>query len=114
MLCEYVTPSRLARARSVVEEDRFTVTEFLRNQRLSLFTKSIAPDRDNCQTVALIFHRREYLKTDPSQPCCFALLSPLVPRQAHTVPVMKVCHPDAMLTDVQSLLWLTNVTSLVE
>jgi hypothetical protein len=62
MLCEYVTPSRLARARGVVEEDRFTVTEFLRNQRLSLFTKSITPDRDNCQTVALVFHRREYLK----------------------------------------------------
>lgn len=73
MLCEYVTPSRLARARSVVEEDRFTVTEFLRNQRLSLFTKRIAPDRDNCQTVALIFHRREYLKQTSNQPCCFAL-----------------------------------------
>jgi hypothetical protein len=62
MLCEYVTPSRLARAWSVVKEDRFTVTEFFCNQRLSLFTKSIAPDRDNCQTVALMSYRREYLK----------------------------------------------------
>ena len=62
MLCEYVAPSRLARARSVVKEDRFTVAEFLCNQRLSLFTKSIPPDRDNCQTVTLIFYRREYLK----------------------------------------------------
>jgi len=109
MLCEYVTPSRLARARSVVEEDRFAVTEFLRNQRLSLFTKSIAPDRDNCQTVALKFYRREYLKSDPSQPVVLHYLSPLVPRRTHTVPVMKVCHPDAMLTDAQSLLRLTNV-----
>lgn len=62
MLCEYITPPWLARARGVVEEDCFTVAEFLCNQRLSLFTESIAPDRDNCQTVALIFHRREYLK----------------------------------------------------
>ena len=62
MFREYITPPGLARSRSIMQKYRLTVAKLLRDQRLPLFAKSIASHRDNCQTVALVFDRREDLR----------------------------------------------------